>query len=49
MQNSPSPCSFALLVSCGGAPPTAPPAPTKFKLQEARISDIQTALLGKAN
>jgi len=40
----------ALLVSCGGAPPTAPPAPTKFpKLQEARISDIQTAAAGQAN
>jgi amidase len=37
----------ALLVSCGGAPQTAAPAPTKFKLQEARISDIQTALMGK--
>ena len=37
----------ALLVSCGGAPPPAPSAPTKFRLQEARISDIQTALMGK--
>ena len=37
----------ALLVSCGGAPQPAAPAPTKFKLQEARIIDIQAALMGK--
>jgi amidase len=37
----------ALLVSCGGAPQKAPSAPAKFKLQEARIVDIQTALMGK--
>jgi amidase len=37
----------ALLVSCGGAPQKAPSAPAKFKLHEARISDIQTALMGK--
>ena len=37
----------ALLVSCGSSPPPPPPAPAKFKLQEARIQDIQAALLGK--
>jgi amidase len=37
----------ALLVSCGGAPQPAPSAPAKFKLMEARISDIQTALMSK--
>jgi Asp-tRNA(Asn)/Glu-tRNA(Gln) amidotransferase A subunit family amidase len=37
----------ALLVSCGGAPPPVPPAPVKFKLQEARISDIQIAITAK--